>query len=41
MFNSFEAKPILTEYDTRRIPKLIHRFLSNNRGWFIQLKAYK
>ncbi len=40
-FHSFAAEPILTIYDTRMLPRWICKFLPNDWGWFIALRAAK
>ncbi|NGX51170.1 MAG: Phthiotriol/phenolphthiotriol dimycocerosates methyltransferase [Chlamydiae bacterium] len=40
-FSTVEATPLLTKYDTDKIPKFIHRFFPDDWGWFITLNASK
>lgn len=41
LFNSLEAKKILTNADTDKWPKNISRFFPNRWGWYISIKAGK
>jgi SAM-dependent methyltransferase len=40
-FALFEAKPLLTIYDTRALPKWLRKFLPDDWGWFVALYATK
>lgn len=40
-FDSFQATPLLTTYDCRGLPSWICRFIPDECGWFIALKAVK
>lgn len=40
-FKSFSAKPILTPYDTHRLPGWLGKFIPNDLGWFITFKAIR
>ncbi len=40
-FSSCETIPILTPYDTDKIPSIIHRFFPDSWGWFIGIRARK
>lgn len=40
-FHTFQAKPFITVYDTKRIPRFLWQFLPNSWGWFIGIEARK
>ena len=40
-FQEFQAEHVLTIYDTRMIPRWLARFLPDDWGWFITLRAVK
>ena|SRR6266849_2975355 len=38
-FRYFSAQPILTIYDTRMLPRALYKFVPNDWGWFIAIRA--
>jgi len=40
-FGEFQAEPLLTYYDTRRLPRLLSKWFPDSWGWFIALRAIK
>jgi ubiquinone/menaquinone biosynthesis C-methylase UbiE len=38
-FSDFSAQPILTPYDTKRLPRVMTAFLPDSWGWFTALTA--
>jgi len=40
-FNSVSVQPILTEYDTRKVPAWLKRMVPERFGWFLAIKAGK
>ncbi|MGE3715847.1 MAG: class I SAM-dependent methyltransferase [Simkaniaceae bacterium] len=40
-FAKVEINPILTQYDTDKIPKFLHKFFPDDWGFFIQIRATK
>jgi ubiquinone/menaquinone biosynthesis C-methylase UbiE len=40
-FSGLTLQPIKTPYDTRAFPRWLHRFLPNEWGWFMALRATK
>jgi ubiquinone/menaquinone biosynthesis C-methylase UbiE len=38
-FSDVRLQPMITSYDCQRIPRLIHRFLPDDWGWFIAVTA--
>ncbi len=41
MFSDVEQIPVITTYDTARIPRFISRFFPDSWGWFIGIRATK
>ena len=39
MFSEVDVQPIMTTYDTARIPRFISRYFPQDWGWFIAVKA--
>lgn len=40
-FSSLTAKPVITPYDTRKLPNWLSQYFPDSWGWFITLKAVK